>query len=388
VSKSFAYDADGVMRTSTAGGVTTRVVAGDYRVNASTGEPYVFYSVGGRQIAWADNTAIKYLLADHLSSSHAEANQRASELGQRRMFPFGSDRAVSGASDLSVEERYTGQRRLDAGNGNSKRELYYYGARWYLPGVAIFSQAEAIMPRWRNPQTFNRYSYVTNNPTRYIDPTGLLEDGEGEDGSTRGISLEAYVTSHQPNWFDAAWREEFANRHILRRNPSEEDYAWRFISMTLAASDPTLLTYVGQAGEHGIYESTTLGFRFSGHQRVIGNLESTEVGPDRTVVYTLKSRTVLPVLGLEIFGVTLGSEVVGLTLGDMIVVGREQNEYFQNAKIQHEYVHVLQYRARGSRFLEEYFFNISHFEHPGRVIEEFYRKFFWIPSIFDLSRSR
>lgn len=33
----------------------------------------------------------------------------------------------------------------------------------------------------RNPQSLNRYSYVLNNPLRYIDPTGHFADG-GNDG--------------------------------------------------------------------------------------------------------------------------------------------------------------------------------------------------------------
>ena len=37
------------------------------------------------------------------------------------------------------------------------------------------------MPRYANPQNLNRYSYVTNNPLRYTDPTGHMqcEDYEG-----------------------------------------------------------------------------------------------------------------------------------------------------------------------------------------------------------------
>lgn len=43
VTKGFTYDGDGVLRTSTEGGVTTRYVDGDYRVNVSTGEAFIYY---------------------------------------------------------------------------------------------------------------------------------------------------------------------------------------------------------------------------------------------------------------------------------------------------------------------------------------------------------
>ena len=122
VTKSFNYDGDGVLRTSTEGGVTTRCVFGDYRVNASTGEAFVYYRFGGRAVAWSGNSFVNYLLADHLASSHGEANSAGAQVGQRRSKPFGSDRAVSGAPDLTVDERFTAQRRLDAGGGNANRD--------------------------------------------------------------------------------------------------------------------------------------------------------------------------------------------------------------------------------------------------------------------------
>jgi hypothetical protein len=40
--------------------------------------------------------------------------------------------------------------------------------------------ADTIVPGYANPQNLNRYSYVTNNPLRYTDPTGhMLSAGEG-----------------------------------------------------------------------------------------------------------------------------------------------------------------------------------------------------------------
>ncbi len=53
-----------------------------------------------------DDTSLRYLLADHLSSTQGEASVSQSELAQRRYYPFGSDRAVSGASDLTRDGRF------------------------------------------------------------------------------------------------------------------------------------------------------------------------------------------------------------------------------------------------------------------------------------------
>ena len=40
------------------------------------------------------------------------------------------------------------------------------------PYINRFLSADTIVPGYANPQNLNRYSYVTNNPLRYTDPTG------------------------------------------------------------------------------------------------------------------------------------------------------------------------------------------------------------------------
>lgn len=66
---------------------------------------------------------------------------------------------------MPTDIKFTGQR-LDA------TDLYYYGARFYDPNIGRFISPDTIVPDATNPQAFNRYSYVLNNPLKYIDPTG------------------------------------------------------------------------------------------------------------------------------------------------------------------------------------------------------------------------
>jgi len=54
------------------------------------------------------------------------------------------------------------------------------------PYINHFLQPDTIVPGATNPQAWNRYSYVLNNPLRYIDPTGHYCVGDDEDCADEG----------------------------------------------------------------------------------------------------------------------------------------------------------------------------------------------------------
>jgi RHS repeat-associated protein len=59
-----------------------------------------------------------------------------------------------------------------------------YRARFYSPALMRFLQPDSIVPDQSNPQSWNRYSYVTNRPVNFNDPTGHIKcefDAEGND---------------------------------------------------------------------------------------------------------------------------------------------------------------------------------------------------------------
>ncbi len=50
--------------------------------------------------------------------------------------------------------------------------LMHYNARYYDPQIGRFISADTIVPNPADPQDLNRYSYVGNNPTNMVDPSG------------------------------------------------------------------------------------------------------------------------------------------------------------------------------------------------------------------------
>jgi RHS repeat-associated protein len=118
-------------------------------------------------VAMHDGTDLVYFAQDHLSSTSIVMNDTGGLLSQNRYLPFGQIRDDIASSPITQTDfGYTGQRNLgDMG-------LMDYKARFYSPTLMRFIQPDTIVPNPLKPQSFNRFSYVNNNPTGYVDPTG------------------------------------------------------------------------------------------------------------------------------------------------------------------------------------------------------------------------
>jgi RHS repeat-associated protein len=97
-------------------------------------------------------------------------NTSGVKTGELRYKAFGETRFMSGTTP--TKRQYTGQiNEADIG-------LYFYNARYYDPSLGRFTQADTIIPQPGNPQAWDRYAYVLNNPLAYTDPSGhfLIND--------------------------------------------------------------------------------------------------------------------------------------------------------------------------------------------------------------------
>jgi RHS repeat-associated protein len=192
---SFVYDADGNRVKGTVNGVTTSYIAGLFEWQGGATTKY--YDGGAiRRTGHASGNGISYVLGDQLGSTSVIVGQNGVAQAMNYYFPFGGNRGGAAFSDLTTK-RFTGQyheKDLPGGEG-----LSYYNARWYDPQLGRFASADTIVPSASNPQSYNRFSYALNNPTRFTDPTGHMQcDACGPD-SGRPITKPP-VQKPKPFW--------------------------------------------------------------------------------------------------------------------------------------------------------------------------------------------
>ena len=85
------------------------------------------------------------------------------------------------AGTHEMERGYTGHEHLDTVG------LIHMNGRIYDQHLGRFISADPFVQDPTNTQSFNRYSYVLNNPLRYTDPTGYWSFGDFLDDIFDGI---------------------------------------------------------------------------------------------------------------------------------------------------------------------------------------------------------
>jgi RHS repeat-associated protein len=166
------YDALGRMVEQNKNGTYTQVeyAPSGFKMQLITGGINGSYSSfvplpGGEMAVWFGGVP-HYGHSDWLGSSRLFSTPSQTVLGDVAYAPFGETYAASGSPDLS----FTGM------NQDTSSNLYDFPAReygiqgrWPSPDPAGLL---AVDPS--DPQSWNRYAYVDNDPLGFIDPTGLF----------------------------------------------------------------------------------------------------------------------------------------------------------------------------------------------------------------------
>lgn len=107
-------------------------------------------------------TTLKYQIKDYKDSLLAVTDASGAVLQYSNFDPYGERTE----GDISIVTRgFTDHEHLDSG-------LIHMNGRVYDPVVGRFLSADIMVQAPYNSQSYNRYSYVMNNPVSFVDPSG------------------------------------------------------------------------------------------------------------------------------------------------------------------------------------------------------------------------
>lgn len=169
------YDGDGLRLKKVDGGTTTyylrsTVLGGEVVAELNnTGvwqRGYVY--LGGRMVAIQQGSAAYWVHQDPLLKSKRVTNSSGTVISTIEVDPFGGNTNRSN-NDAFQPRKFTTYER--DGN-NSDEAMFRRYNRWW----SRFDQPDPYGGSYNlsDPQSFNRYAYVQNDPVNLVDPSGLL----------------------------------------------------------------------------------------------------------------------------------------------------------------------------------------------------------------------
>ncbi len=134
---------------------------------------------GGRRLFQVNGTTNGYVHPDWLGSARLVTSDTQTLISDVAYAPYGEDYAVVGGY-LQFTWPNLGELTVSAGGGQG---LFDFDFRKYSPSQGRWISPDpaglaAVNPS--NPQSWNRYGYVGNNPLSAVDPTGLYCDAKGD----------------------------------------------------------------------------------------------------------------------------------------------------------------------------------------------------------------
>ena len=108
---------------------------------------------------------------DHLGTPRVVTDSSGGKTGDHAYYPFGEELDITPREAPEERLKFTGHERDAAGSGN----LDYMHARYYAAAAGHFLTPDPILPVANaipNPQRWNRYVYLADNPLNGTDPSG------------------------------------------------------------------------------------------------------------------------------------------------------------------------------------------------------------------------
>ncbi|MBK8813634.1 MAG: hypothetical protein IPN69_23290 [Acidobacteria bacterium] len=185
-------------------------------------ETTIFVYSAGELVAEYSNTQVpvpnrttRYLTEDHLGTPRVITDSEGNVISRRDFLPFGEEitpdigaRASVAAyqpTNDSVRQKFTGYQK------DTETGLDFAEARMYENRHGRFTAVDPLLASGKsaNPQTFNRFVYVQNDPINLIDPFGLACENIDRRGDERCIWVA------KGNSYGSMWESRFKEGNDL-----------------------------------------------------------------------------------------------------------------------------------------------------------------------------
>lgn len=193
------YDSDGKLLSYGNNDEQVFLLGNGYQITNSNGHEtsdiYIGYGdihlvkVSTKQDS-GENTYL-YLHSDRLGSIDTMTDEAGLVKEKVSYSSFGESYSTEPKKESLTTKGYTGHTTL------AKFGLVHMQGRVYFPKLKRFLSADPIVNDTYNLQSYNRYSYVLNNPLKYTDPSGFTEETTS---STSNISWSSIR-----NWFSSTF---------------------------------------------------------------------------------------------------------------------------------------------------------------------------------------
>lgn len=274
-----------------------------------------------------------YYHTDHLGSTRMVTDESKNIITDATYEPFGE-------STVTGEESY-----LYTGKEKDSTDLYYYGARYYDPGLGRFITRDPIVGKKAIPQSLNRYTYCLNNPVKMIDPTGMFyKMCLVEGGCTWIYETRSSKNPDRPDWtaYDKNGNEIVNNQEweelIASKDPEDQARA-AFIMLLLTHPD---IEYDGDPMTDSLTELPDFGGSFNTRNFLF---RITYKGEEHLLIISISPHQAGPNGELGLTG-TMTIEIEGEGMKDAIRMILFQGAFESYAHLYHivghEGVHIKQ----------------------------------------------
>lgn len=142
---------------------------------------YEFEVYGSSTNTPLTNPGISWLITDQLGTPRMVIDKTGSLRGVTRhdYLPFGEE-LITGVGGRTTEKGYSDldvmRQKFTSYERDTETNLDYAQARYYANVQGRFTSVDPLLASasLTNPQSWNRYAYVLNNPMRFTDPTGMV----------------------------------------------------------------------------------------------------------------------------------------------------------------------------------------------------------------------